>query len=137
MYERTVLDNGLRVLSRRMPHTMSASICVYVGAGSRYEDEGQAGISHYVEHMLFKGTKRRPTSIDISAAIEGIGGVINGSTDRELCSYWCKVALPHFLQGLDVLMDIISEPLFDVGEVETERAVIQEELVGKIIVQEI
>lgn len=111
-----------------MPHTMSASICVYVGAGSRYEDEGQAGISHYVEHMLFKGTKRRPTSIDISAAIEGIGGVINGSTDRELCSYWCKVALPHFLQGLDVLMDIISEPLFDVGEVETERAVIQEEL---------
>ena len=128
MYEKTVLDNGLRVLSRQMPHTMSVSICVYVGSGSRYEDDSQAGISHYVEHMLFKGTTRRPTSIDISGAIEGVGGMINGSTDRELCGYWCKVALPHFLQGLDVLMDIVSHPLFDAAEVETERTVIQEEL---------
>ena len=128
MYEMTVLDNGLRVLSRRMPHTMSASICVYVGSGSRYEDESQAGISHYVEHMLFKGTTRRPTSIDISGAIEGIGGMINGSTDRELCSYWCKVALPHFLEGRDVRMDMVFHPLFDAAEVENERTVIQEEL---------
>jgi len=128
MYEKTVMDNGLRVLSRRMPHTMSASICIYVGSGSRYEDDSQAGTSHYVEHMLFKGTTRRPTSIDISGAIEGVGGMINGSTDRELCGYWCKVALPHFLEGLDVLMDMVFDPLFDAAEVENERTVIQEEL---------
>lgn len=128
MYKKTILENGLRVLSSQMVHTMSASICIYVGSGSRYEEESQAGISHYVEHMLFKGTERRPTSIDISGAIEGVGGIMNGSTDRELCGYWCKVALPHFLEGLDVLIDMVCNSVFDATEIETERTVIQEEL---------
>ena len=128
MYERTVLDNGLRVLSSWMPHTRSVSICIFVGAGSRYEDDPQAGLSHFVEHMLFKGTQRRPSSLDISGAIEGVGGMLNGSTDREISSYWVKMARPHFLLGLDVLMDIIRHPLFDSKETESERSVIQEEL---------
>ncbi len=128
MFEKSVLENGLRVMSSHMPHTRSVSICIFVGAGSRYEDENQAGISHFVEHMLFKGTEKRPSSIDISGAIEGIGGMMNGSTDRELTSYWCKVAKPHFLQGLDVLVDFLRHPKFDPKEVETERSVVQEEL---------
>ena len=111
-----------------MPHTLSVSICIFVGAGSRYEDEDKAGVSHFVEHILFKGTERRPSSIDISGAIEGIGGMMNGSTDREVSTYWCKVARPHFLQGLDVLTDIVCHPLFDPKEEENERRVIQEEL---------
>ena len=128
MYEKTVLDNGLRVLSSWMPHTRSVSICIFVGAGSRYEDDPQAGLSHFVEHMLFKGTQRRPSSLDISGAIEGVGGMLNGSTDREISSYWVKVARPHFLLGLDVLTDIIRHALFDPKETESERSVIQEEL---------
>ena len=128
MYQKTSLDNGFRILTNSMPHTRSVSICVYVGSGSRYEDDAHAGISHFLEHMLFKGTRNRPTSAQISGAIEGVGGVMNGSTDRELTAYWCKVAQPHFHQALDVLMDMVRNPLLDPKEVEKERGVVQEEL---------
>ena len=128
MYQEIVLDNGLRVLSNYMPHTRSVSICVFVGAGSRYEKDAQAGISHYLEHMLFKGTYRRPSSADISGAIEMLGGMMNGGTDREVTSYWCKVAQPHFYKALDVLVDMVRAPLLDPREVEKERSVVQEEL---------
>ena len=128
MYQKTSLDNGLRVLTNSMPHTRSVSICVYVGSGSRYEDDAHAGISHFLEHMLFKGTHRRPTSAKISGAIEGVGGMMNGSTDRELTAYWCKVAQPHFHETLDVLMDMVRNPLLDPEEVKKERSVVQEEL---------
>ena len=128
MYKKTVLGNGIRVLSTRMPHTHSVSICIFVGAGSRYEEDPQAGISHFVEHMLFKGTPRRPSGTAISSAIEGLGGIMNGSTDREISSFWCKIAKPHFLQGLDVLTDLLRFPNLDATEMENERSVIQEEL---------
>jgi len=128
MYRKTVLDSGLRVLSHSMPHTRSVSICVFVGAGSRYEDDTQAGVSHFLEHMLFKGTHRRPSSADISGAIEQVGGIMNGSTDRELSAYWCKVAQPHFHKALDVLVDLVRDPLVEPAEVEKERDVVQEEL---------
>ena len=111
-----------------MPHTQSVSIVFYVGAGSRYETPEEAGISHFVEHMCFKGTSRRPTSKEVSEAIEGIGGVLNAATDRELTTYWCKVPLTHFREALDVLADILKDPLFDPEEVEKERLVILEEL---------
>src|SRR6266508_6447227 len=81
MYEKTVLDNGLRVLSSELPHTRSVSISLFVGAGSRYESDEQAGVSHFLEHMLFKGTRRRPTPREVSEAIEGVGGVMNAATD--------------------------------------------------------
>ena len=96
LYQKTVLNNGLRIVSETMPHTHSASICVFVGVGSRYETNARAGISHFVEHVLFRGTEKRPTSRDISEAIEGVGGVLNGGTDRESTVYWCKVAPPAF-----------------------------------------
>lgn len=128
MYKKTVTDNGLRILTSHMPHTQSASIVFYVGAGSRYETPEEAGISHFVEHMCFKGTPRRPTSKEISEAIEGVGGVLNAATDRELTTYWCKVPVAHFRLALDVLSDFIREPLFDPEEIEKERHVILEEL---------
>ena len=128
MYEHTTTDKGLRILSNTMPHTQSVSIVLYVGAGSRYETPEEAGISHYIEHMCFKGTPKRPTSKDVSDAIEGVGGVLNAATDRELTSYWCKVPVTHFHEALDVLADIVTQPLFDPEEIEKERPVILEEL---------
>ena len=128
MYEKTVLPNGLRILTGHMPHTRSVSVSVYAGVGSRYEDDEEAGISHFVEHMLFKGTHRRPSSVDISGAIEQVGGVMNGGTDRELTSFWCKVAQPHFGHAVDVLIDMVRNPILDPAEVDKERSVVQEEL---------
>ena len=112
MYKKTVADNGLRILTSQMPHTQSVSVVLYVGAGSRYEIEEEAGASHFVEHMCFKGTRRRPTSQEISEAIEGVGGVFNAATDRELTSYWCKVPIAHLRMALDVMTDIVKDPLF-------------------------
>ena len=128
MYERTVLPNGLRVLSSTMPHTRSVSVGIFVGAGSRYEDEVAAGASHYLEHVLFKGTERRPEPQMISGAIESVGGILNASTDREATIYYCKVARDHFPLALDVLSDMVRHPLFASEEVERERGVIIEEL---------
>ena len=111
-----------------MPHTQSVSIAFYVGAGSRYETPEESGISHFVEHMCFKGSRLHPTAQEISEAIEGVGGILNAATDRELTTYWCKVPLAHFQLALDVLSDMIREPLLDAAEVEKERQVILEEL---------
>ena len=128
MNKKFTTKNGLRVLINQMPHTRSASISIYVGAGSRYESEKEAGISHFVEHMCFKGTKTRPNPKDISEAIEGNGGVMNAATDRELTTYWCKVPDTHFEEALDVLIDMIKNSLFEDQEIEKERQVILEEL---------
>jgi predicted Zn-dependent peptidase len=111
-----------------MPHTRSASISIYVGAGSRYETAPEAGLSHFVEHLCFKGTERRPTPREISEVIDSVGGILNASTDRELTVYYCKVALPHLELALDVLVDMLRRPLFAPDEVEKERKVILEEL---------
>ena len=89
-----------------MPHTRSVAINFFIGTGSRYEKDEQAGISHFIEHVCFKGTEKYPTSTDISSVIEGVGGMLNAGTDKELTIYWCKVAEPHFLSALDVLADI-------------------------------
>ena len=84
MYKKLTLDNGLRLVTADMPHTRAVSIGVFIGAGSRYETNSQAGISHFIEHLSFKGTSTHPTAADISAVIEGVGGMINAGTDREL-----------------------------------------------------
>lgn len=128
MYEKTTLGNGLRIVSSYVPHTRSASVNVLAGIGSRYESDREAGVSHYLEHMLFKGTERRPSSTAISGAIEELGGIMNGGTDRETTSFWCKVAQPHFPHALDVMLDFVRNPLMDPEEVERERGVVQEEL---------
>jgi predicted Zn-dependent peptidase len=128
MNQKFTTTNGLRILTNQMPYTRAVSIAFYIGAGSRYESDKEAGISHFVEHMCFKGTHKRPNAKDISEAIEGIGGVMNAATDRELTTYWCKVPDVHFEAALDVMVDIMKNPIFESREIEKERQVILEEL---------
>ena len=128
MFERTVLDNGLRVVTSSMPHTKAVSAQLLVGAGSRYERVEEMGISHFLEHMLFKGTKRRPLPQQISEAIEGVGGVLNAGTDREMTVYWCKTPQQHFPAAMDLLVDMARESLFRSDDLEKERGVVVEEL---------
>ena len=128
MYRRTILDNGLRVLTAEMPHTRSVSMFIAVGAGSRYEPADKAGLSHFLEHLPFKGTRNWPTALAISEAVEGVGGIMNAATDREMTSFWCKVASVHADQAIPVLLDLILYPLLDPAEMEKEREVILDEL---------
>lgn len=99
-----------------------------MGVGSRYETEAQAGVSHFIEHLCFKGTSKRATAKEISVAIEGVGGALNAGTDKELTVYWSKVARPHFTLALDVLVDILLHSKFDPVDIERERQVIIEEI---------
>jgi predicted Zn-dependent peptidase len=128
MFNKAVLDNGLRVITSTMPHSRSVCFAIFVGAGSCYESNEEAGISHFAEHLLFKGTKRRPTSKEITQEIEGVGGTINGGTDKEITVFWCKVASPHFPIALDVLSDLLLNSRFGSKDIEKERQVIIEEI---------
>ena len=128
MFQRSVLDNQLRVLTSAIAHTNSVSMVICVGSGSRYETPEMAGVSHFIEHLPFKGTKKWPTAREVSEAIEGVGGIMNASTDREMTVFWCKVAKDHFHSAFSVLLDMILNPVLDPVEVEKEREVIQEEL---------
>jgi len=128
LYDKTTLDNGLRLITAAMPQTRSVSIGFFIGTGSRYETDAQAGVSHFVEHVCFKGTKKRPTSAEICTVIEGVGGVLNAGTDKELTIYWCKVTEPHFISALDVMTDILLNATFEPVEIEKERQVIIEEI---------
>ncbi len=128
MYQRTILDNGLRIVTSTMPHTRSVAVHFYSGVGSRYETEAQAGISHFIEHLRFRGTAKWPTSKDISSAIEGVGGMLNGATDKELTLFWVRVAQPHFSLALDVLVDMMLYSKFDPQDTERERQIIIEEI---------
>ncbi len=128
MYQKTTLDNGLRLVTSAMPHTRSVCIGIFVGTGSRSESEPEAGLSHFIEHLYFKGTERRATSKEISETIEGVGGILNGGTDKEMTVYWCKVARPHFPLALDLLTDMLRHSKFDPQDIERERQVIIEEI---------
>src|SRR5215472_1886208 len=122
------LPGGARVVVEAMPERHSASVVLMFAGGSRLEDDRIAGASHFIEHLYFKGTTRRPTSKDIADAIEGVGGFINASTDKELTAYWARVPAEHLGLGLDVLFDIVANSRLDPADVERERGVILEEL---------
>ncbi len=128
MHQKFTLDNGLRLITTEMAHTRSVSIVFFIGAGVCYETDSEAGTSHFIEHLCFKGTKRRKTSKEISEAIEGIGGVLNGGTDKELTVFWCKVASQHFEEAVDVLVDLLRNSRFDTQDIDRERQVIIEEI---------
>ncbi len=128
MYRKTVLENGLRIITSPMPHTRSVSVCIYIGVGSRYEADATAGVSHFIEHLCFKGTPKRAAARDIATAIEGVGGILNGGTDKELTIYWSKMAAPHFPLALDVLSDMLLNSKFDPEEIKRERQVIIDEI---------
>ena len=128
MYKQSVLDNGLKVITRTMPHSHSISIAFLIGTGSCYEKQEEKGISHFIEHMCFKGTNHRPTAMHITREIEGVGGIINASTDKESTIFWSKVASKHFPVALDVLSDLVLNSKFDIEELDKERKVIIEEI---------
>jgi predicted Zn-dependent peptidase len=128
LYQKTSLDNGLRLITSVMPHTRSVCVSIFIGTGSRYESSDESGISHFIEHVLFKGTEKRPTARAISEAIESVGGILNGGTDKELTVYWAKVPQHHFALALDVLSDLLLRPRFDPEAIERERQVIIEEI---------
>src|SRR5712671_5044587 len=122
------LAGGAKLVAAAMPERLSASLVFMFGGGSRLEDERYAGVSHFIEHLFFKGTQKRPTSKEIADAIEGVGGFINASTDKELTAYWTRVPAEHTDLGFDVLFDIMSNSKLDPADIERERAVILEEL---------
>ncbi len=121
------LPNGLRIITEEMPHTHSVSMGIFTKVGSRYEDSRVSGVSHFLEHMFFKGTERR-TSKQISEAIEGIGGSLNASTSFDSTVYYAKVANIHFDRAVDTLSDMLLNSLFEAKEIEKERRVIVEEI---------
>src|SRR5664279_1997251 len=104
-YYVTTLDNGLRVITAPMPGMYSVTVAVNVAVGSRFEADVEAGSAHLIEHMLFKGTERRPTAEIISDTIERVGGMLNASTDKELTLYWAKVSKYHAGLAVDLLAD--------------------------------
>jgi len=127
-FNRTVLANGLRVLTIPMPSFESATVMVMVGAGSRYEAKQNNGISHFLEHMAFKGTKKRPSAMDIANLIDGMGGQFNASTGKEVTAYYIKSEASRIELSLDILSDMLMNSKFDPAEIEKEKGVIIEEI---------
>ena len=123
----TTLPNGLRIVTEHMPGLKSASAGVWVMAGGRHEREEQNGIAHFLEHMAFKGTKRR-TALQIAEEIEDVGGYINAYTSREMTAYYARVLEADVGLALDVISDIVLNPAFHKADIETERHVILQEI---------
>jgi predicted Zn-dependent peptidase len=124
---RSRLDNGVRVISERMPGVPSVTVGIWVENGSRYELPEQAGISHYLEHLFFKGTERR-TAAQIAEEIDAVGGVLNAFTGKEYTCYYAKVLAEHLPVAEDILADIFLHSRFDPEEIERERSVVVQEI---------
>ncbi len=127
-FTKKTLKNGLRVITIPMPSFESSTVMVGVGAGSRYETKLNNGISHFLEHMAFKGTKKRPTAMHISSLIDGIGGEFNAFTSKESTVYFVKSAAAHAELCMDVLADMLQNSKLKREEIEKERGVILEEI---------
>lgn len=124
----TTLENGLTLVVTPLPFARSVSVTFFLRAGSRYEEGASAWLSHFCEHLCFKGTERRPRPADLSSEIDAVGGSINATTDRELTSYYAKVTPDYLERALDVLSDMLRCSLYRDAEIERERDVILEEL---------
>jgi len=127
IYRKTLLENGIRVVSERMPSVRSVSIGVWVMVGSRDESPENNGISHFIEHMVFKGTTKRKTH-EIAESLESLGGQLNAFTSRELTCYYAHILDEHLPIAVDVLADLVLNPLFDPKEIEKEKAIVSEEI---------
>jgi predicted Zn-dependent peptidase len=125
---RTVLDGGVRLLAAPMRERASVSIAFMFGTGSRIESADECGLAHFIEHMVFKGGRRYPTARQISEAVEGVGGTINASTDREATIFWAKVPAHRIGVAVAVLSDMLFSPRFAAEDVARERQVVIEEL---------
>lgn len=127
-YNLSTLENGLRVLTIPVPASESVTVLILVGAGSRYEEKKINGISHFLEHMAFKGTQKRPTALAIASTIDGIGAEFNAFTSKDHTGYYIKAAKKHLPLLLDVLSDMLLHSKFDPQEIEKEKGVIIEEI---------
>ncbi len=128
VFERTTLPNGLRVLTAPMAHAQSVTCFLMLAAGSRYETRETNGIAHFAEHMLFKGTARRPSARDISGEIDAIGGEFNAFTSKEYTGYYVRCSAEGRDTALDVLVDMLRNSRFEPDEIEREKGVIIEEM---------
>ena len=127
MIQRTTLDNGIRVLSEKVPGCHSVSLGIWVNNGSRHESAQLNGISHYIEHMLFKGTDRRSAK-DVAREVDSVGGLLNGFTSREYSCYFVKILAEKLPMAVDLLGDLICNPRFNLDDIEKERRVILQEI---------
>ena len=126
--EKRILDNGLRVVLAPMENTEAVTLLVVVGVGSRYEKKKLNGVSHFLEHMFLKGTKSRPKPGQVHKDLNKIGAAYNAFTSKESTGFWVKSSAEDFDVGLDVVSDILLEPLFKKEEIEKERNVIIQEI---------
>ncbi len=127
MVRKSVLPNGVRVMTEAMPQVVSATIGVWVENGSRYESPGESGVSHFIEHLLFKGTKKR-TAAQIAEIFDAVGGVLNAFTGKEYTCYYAKVLGEDLAMATEVLADLFLESVFDPAEIDRERQVVLQEI---------
>lgn len=127
MYKKTALNNGLRIITHRMPEMKSVALGIWIKTGGRYESAHNKGISHYLEHLLFKGTKKYSCR-QLKESIEGLGGSLNGFTSEEVTCYLVKLPSRHLAIALDILADMVINPLLSQEDIDKERTVILEEL---------
>jgi len=127
-YKLTRFNNGLKVITAPLKNTRAVSIFILIGTGSRYEKASQNGLAHFVEHMLFKGTKKRPKTIEIARELDAIGASYNAFTGEEYTGLYVRAESSHFDLGLDILNDILKNSLFEPAEIEKEKGVIIEEI---------
>ena len=127
-YTKHLLKNGLRVMLAPMRDTGTVTVLVMTGAGSRYETRAESGIAHFLEHMFFKGTKRRPTAFDISKELDGIGAEYNAFTGKEYTGYYAKVEAHHALTALDVISDLFLHQKLEQEEIDREKGTILQEI---------
>lgn len=127
MVRKSVLSNGVRVLTESMPQVLSATIGIWVENGSRYEEPHENGVSHFIEHLLFKGTKKR-TAAEIAEQMDAVGGVLNAFTGKEYTCYYAKVLGEDLAMATDLLADLFLESTFAPEEIDRERQVVLQEI---------
>ncbi len=128
MYKKIILPNGLRLILVPNQNTKAVTVMILVGAGSKYETKNTNGVSHFLEHLLFKGTKKRPTALKISETLDKVGGIYNAFTSKELTGYFAKVDASHWALAFDWVSDIFLHSVLPSKEIERERGVILEEI---------
>ena len=126
-FDQITLKNGLRIIGERIPHFRSVSVGFWVGSGSQYETPDEAGLSHFLEHMVFKGTQKRTTR-QIAEEMDKVGGQLNAFTSKECTCFYAKVVDEHLPLAMDVLSDLVTAPIFDPAELEKEKGVVIEEI---------